>query len=39
LASRRRVWLPPVIFTIVIFVVAIFLSQGKDTLGFVYRFF
>ncbi len=39
LASRRRVWLPPVIFAIVIFVAAILLTQGKEALSFVYRIF
>ena len=36
-ANRWRVWLPPAIFMIVIFVGAVVLSEGKETLSFVYR--
>jgi uncharacterized protein DUF5989 len=38
-ANRWRVWLPPAIFMIVIFVGAVVLSEGKETLSFVYRIF
>jgi hypothetical protein len=37
-ANRWRVWLPPAIFMI-IFVGAVVLSEGKETLSFVYRIF
>jgi hypothetical protein len=39
LASRWRVWSPPVIFAIIVFVGAVLLSQGKEALTFVYRIF
>jgi hypothetical protein len=39
LAGRWRVWLPPVIFAIVIFVGAVALSGGKESFSFVYRVF
>jgi hypothetical protein len=39
LAGRWRMWLPPVIFAIVIFVGAVVLSGGRETLSFVYRVF
>lgn len=39
LASRWRVWLPPVIFAVVIFAAALLLSQGSEALSFVYRIF
>jgi hypothetical protein len=38
-ASRWRTWLLPVLFAIVIFVGAVLLSSGKETLSFVYRVF
>ena len=37
-ANRWRVW-PPAIFMIVIFVGAVVLLEGKETLSFVYRIF
>ena len=39
LASRWRMWVPPVVFAIVIFVGAVVLSGGRETLSFVYRVF
>ena len=39
LAGRWRAWLPPVIFAIVVFVGAVVLSGGKESLSFVYRVF
>lgn len=38
-AGRWRVWLPPIIFAVVIFGGAVVLLGGKDTLSFVYRTF
>ena len=37
--GRWRVWLPPVIFAIVVFLGAVVLTRGKETLFFVYRVF
>ena len=39
LVDRWRVWLPPVIFAIVIFLGAVVLTRGKETLFFVYHVF
>ena len=39
LARGWRAWLPPTIFAIVIFVGAVVLSGGKESLSFVYRVF
>lgn len=38
-AGGWRIWLPPIIFAIIIFAGAVVLSGGKETLSFVYRIF
>jgi len=35
---RRRIWLPPVLFTIIVFFLVVFLTKGKTILPFLYRF-
>jgi hypothetical protein len=37
--GRWRLWLPPVIFAIVIFLGAVLLTRGKETLFFSYHVF
>jgi Family of unknown function (DUF5989) len=36
--ARRRIWLPPVLLTIITFLVVILLTKGKTMLPFLYRF-
>jgi hypothetical protein len=38
IAARWRIWLPPVLLTIVTFVVVILLTKGKTILPYLYRF-
>jgi hypothetical protein len=38
-SSRWRVWLPPVIFAVLIFAGAMMLSGSKEALSLVYRIF
>ena len=39
LKTRWRVWLPPVVLTVVIFVGVIVLTKGKTAMPFLYRLF
>jgi Family of unknown function (DUF5989) len=36
--ARWRIWLPPVLLTIITFVVVVLLTKGKTMLPFLYRF-
>ena len=39
LRATRRIWLPPVVVTVVIFVVLAFFAKGKTAGFFAYKFF
>jgi hypothetical protein len=36
--ARRRIWLPPVLLTIITFLLVMLLTKGKTMLPFLYRF-
>ena len=39
LGRRWRVWAPPFVLTIIVFVGVIFLTKGKTAMPFLYRLF
>jgi len=39
MAVRWRIWSPPLVLTIVVFLAVIFLTKGKASMPFIYRLF
>jgi hypothetical protein len=39
LGRRWRVWAPPFVLTIVVFVAVVFLTKGRTAMPFLYRLF
>jgi hypothetical protein len=37
--SRWRIWAPPLVFTVVIFIAVILLTKGKAAVPYLYRLF
>lgn len=39
MAARWRVWSPPLLLTVLVFLVAVFLTKGRVAMPFLYRLF